>query len=119
MDGVGHFLFSVRTQDVEDLKNVFWEELKLDVALRWRTMQTEEKFVKCDNGENAPAATQILVSSTEVERAQKTLRTEHSTTKQGGYPEGQKMHHIPDQKLLISSKKGTAATCSIEATCFQ
>lgn len=73
MDSMGHFSFSVRTQDVEDLKNVFWEKLNLDVALRWRTVQTKERFVKCDDRENAPAATQTLVSSTEVERAHKTL----------------------------------------------
>ena len=52
---------------MEDLKNVFWEKPNLDVALRWRNVQTEERFIKCDDKENAPAAMQTLVSSKEVE----------------------------------------------------
>ena len=77
----------------------------MDAALRWRTVQTEEKFVKCDDRENAPAATQTLVSSAEVERAHKTLQTEHATTKCTSHSEGQKMRCAPDRKSLMSNEK--------------
>ena len=43
MEYAGYFLFSVCTQNLEDLKTVFWKKFKIDMALRWTTMQTEEK----------------------------------------------------------------------------
>ena len=104
MESMGHFLFSVCTQDMEDLKNVLWEELHLDVALRWRIMQTKETYVKYNDKDNAPSAIQILVSSKEVEVAQQILQSVY-LTKKGGYLDGQKMRYILDCKLLVSSEK--------------
>ena len=57
----------------------------MDVALQWLIMQTEEKYVQYENKDNAPSATQILVSSHKVEEAQKLLRREYATTKTVGY----------------------------------
>ena len=103
MEYAGYFLFSVRTQNLEDLKTVFWKKFKIDMALRWTTMQTEEKYIQYEDRTKAPSAIQILVSSNDVQRTKKLLRQEYKTSKTTGYIEGQKMRYIPDRKLLICS----------------
>ena len=65
-------MYSVRSMCQEDLKTELWKK-GLDVELRWRTMQVEEKYIKIPAGKDSPDALQIKVASDQVMKARKIL----------------------------------------------
>eukprot|EP00546_Thalassionema_frauenfeldii_P016722 CAMPEP_0178894864 /NCGR_PEP_ID=MMETSP0786-20121207/255_1 /TAXON_ID=186022 /ORGANISM="Thalassionema frauenfeldii, Strain CCMP 1798" /LENGTH=108 /DNA_ID=CAMNT_0020565005 /DNA_START=4329 /DNA_END=4655 /DNA_ORIENTATION=+ len=66
-------------------------------------MQVEEKYVKYAQGKSSPDALQIKVSSDQVTKASKILRTIYSSSSDSNqYLLGMKMRYIPDRKRLVS-----------------
>lgn len=79
MLSVGYLLYSLRSINVKDYKQAFWEKYQIDLSLRWRIMQVEKgKYKKYEDLDQAPRALHIEVSKTDIRKAREAFRKEYS-----------------------------------------
>ena len=101
---VGHLLYSLRSINVEDYKQAFWEKYHIDLSLRWRIMQVEKgKYKKYDDLDQAPRALQIEVSKTDIRKASAAFRIEYSSKKTNDFLLGMRFCFIPDKENLVGA----------------
>ena len=105
MLSVGHLLYSLRSINIEDYKQAFWEKYHIDLSLRWRIMQVEKgKYKKYDDLDQAPRALHIEVSKMDIRKACAAFWKEYSSKKTTGFLLGMQFCFIQDKESLVGAQ---------------
>ena len=99
---LGWLLYSLRTMDLDTLKDALEKLLHCALGMRWRAISTGDKWTPGRKQEDIARAIHIEINSQDQGRAHKPLQALYSSSRKNGFPLGIRMRLIPGITHLMS-----------------
>ena len=99
---LGWLLYSLRTMDLDVLKEALEKILHCALGIRWRAISTGDKWTPGRKQEDIARAIHIEINAQDQGRAHKPLQELYSSSRKKGFPLGIRMRLIPGITHLMS-----------------